>query len=181
MEPPDPAAALGSKHDRMANGAGGSSSGGGSGSSSSGAAGTPAAGEGMGIEAPKRQEATNGDGTSRPSKRRGLLAIVYSEFDNTLGPTIRFQAPDGYVRVRVCVCGRRARDHPPTNSLVDQCKALINHSGVFPPQLPLPGALRRHIGLRHHGPAALRARGGGGHGRLSGAGIPPRHREREGG
>ncbi len=26
-----------------------------------------------------------------------LLAIVYSEFDNTLGPTIRCQAPEGFL------------------------------------------------------------------------------------
>ncbi len=39
-------------------------------------------------------------------RRSGLLAIVYSEFDNTLGPTIRYQAPEGCVRawgITVCV------------------------------------------------------------------------------
>jgi hypothetical protein len=32
---------------------------------------------------------------SRSSSNSPLLAIVYSEFDNTLGPTIRCQAPEG--------------------------------------------------------------------------------------
>ena len=78
----------------------------------------------MEIEAPahqptiqKQQEAVNGHG-DRPGwrrRRRGLLAIVYSEFDNTLGPTIRFQAPDGYVRVHVC-----AGTNEGTNQSIDQ-------------------------------------------------------------
>jgi hypothetical protein len=38
-----------------------------------------------------------------PGQAAPLLAIIYSEFDNTLGPTIRCQAPEGYVCV-VCVC-----------------------------------------------------------------------------
>lgn len=32
-----------------------------------------------------------------PGQAAPLLAIIYSEFDNTLGPTIRCQAPEGYV------------------------------------------------------------------------------------
>lgn len=78
----------------------------------------------MEIEAPthqptiqKQQEAANGHGDrqGRRRRRRGLLAIVYSEFDNTLGPTIRFQAPDGWVRVGVC-----AGTNEGTNQSIDQ-------------------------------------------------------------
>lgn len=69
-----------------------------------------------------------------PGQAAPLLAIIYSEFDNTLGPTIRCQAPQGYV-CWVCVyfpgcllgpplaCASSHASpshHPPTHSFLSQ-------------------------------------------------------------
>ena len=104
-----------------------------------------------------------------PGQAAPLLAIIYSEFDNTLGPTIRCQAPEGYVclacvSLRVSFAPSRLLScfpsHLPTNT-----------------QLPVPRVLRQHFRLRHHGPAALRTHHRRDGLRLASGGLPAVHRE----